>query len=40
MEVKWSMNNEKCRCNCTMRTVIQQLHLHCSLFMDHVTFTF
>jgi hypothetical protein len=42
VNVKWSMNNE--RRNWSMQNVLMPpLHidqLHCSLFMDHLTFTF
>src|SRR5215475_12388677 len=31
------MNKERCRCKCSTRIVIEHSHLHCSLFMDHLT---
>jgi hypothetical protein len=34
------VNNEQCRCKYSMTMRIVHLHLHCSLFMDHFTFTF
>src|SRR5262249_21746378 len=40
VNVKWSVNNEPCRCRYAMRIVIAHLHLHGSLFTDHLTFTF
>jgi glucose/arabinose dehydrogenase len=34
------MNNEQRRCKCAMHIDIEHLHLRCSLFMDHLRFTF
>src|SRR5262249_22062265 len=40
VSVKCSMNNELRKCNCSMTMRIVHLHLLCSLFTDHVSFTF
>src|SRR5262245_32336348 len=42
VNVKWSMNNERCRSHCAIPlfNVIAQWHLRCLLFMDHLKFAF
>jgi hypothetical protein len=40
VNVTWSVNNGQSRCKCTIRIVIEQLHLRYSLFMDRLTLKF